>query len=155
MVKWSLGGFLLLPAALGLLSAARATPIGVVHSGPQASYLSLTANVLSAGRPSEWFRQVLNRETLSKQGASGSWSRGAVARSVPGSRTAGSPDPRFAPFGGQEHGAGRCIAVGGNEAHRPQDRGHLPPVRHRQSGRPRRGRAASRRHPEPGWPDSD
>jgi pimeloyl-ACP methyl ester carboxylesterase len=53
--------------ALVLLSAACATPIGVVRGTAQENYLALTANVLSAGRLSEWTMQVLNREDLAEQ----------------------------------------------------------------------------------------
>lgn len=54
-------------AALAVLSAACATPIGVVHETTEASYRALTANVLSAAEPSEWSRQVLNREDLRRR----------------------------------------------------------------------------------------
>jgi triacylglycerol esterase/lipase EstA (alpha/beta hydrolase family) len=54
--------FLLLPV-LALLAAC-STPIGVVRVGTQEAHRALTANVLSAGRPSEWSRQVLHRNAL-------------------------------------------------------------------------------------------
>jgi pimeloyl-ACP methyl ester carboxylesterase len=66
-MKRSRAGWPGLLAALVLLSTACATPIGVVHETPQESYRALTANVLSAGRPSDWSRQVLNRTDLSKK----------------------------------------------------------------------------------------
>jgi hypothetical protein len=37
-----------------LLAPACATPIGVVRGGTEEVHRELTANVLSAGRPSEW-----------------------------------------------------------------------------------------------------
>jgi pimeloyl-ACP methyl ester carboxylesterase len=54
-------------ACLTLLSAACATPIGVVRGSTQEVHQELTANVLSAGRPSEWSKQVLHRENLSER----------------------------------------------------------------------------------------
>jgi len=53
--------------ALAGLSAACATPVGIVHESTQKSYRALTANVLSSGEPSEWSRQVLNRENLHRR----------------------------------------------------------------------------------------
>ena len=53
----------LLPG-LALLLAACATPIGVVRGSTQEVQRALTANALSAGRPSEWSMQVLHRNNL-------------------------------------------------------------------------------------------
>ena len=44
-----------------------ATPIGVVRGTTQQTYYELTANVLSAGEPSSWSKQVLHRNNLSEQ----------------------------------------------------------------------------------------
>ncbi|HXV84440.1 MAG TPA: hypothetical protein VEG60_31715 [Candidatus Binatia bacterium] len=52
---------------LALLAAGCATPIGVVRGTTQETYYSLTANVLSAGEPSSWSKQVLHRNNLSEQ----------------------------------------------------------------------------------------
>ena len=41
-----------------------ATPIGVVRGTTQESHYALTANVLTAGRPSSWSTQVLQRNNL-------------------------------------------------------------------------------------------
>lgn len=41
-----------------------ATPIGVVRGSIQGTYHNLTANVLSAGNPSSWSMQVLQRANL-------------------------------------------------------------------------------------------
>jgi pimeloyl-ACP methyl ester carboxylesterase len=54
----------LVMGALALGAAACATPVGVTRGGSEAVHLELTANVLSAGRPSEWSRQVLYRDNL-------------------------------------------------------------------------------------------
>jgi pimeloyl-ACP methyl ester carboxylesterase len=55
-----------LVAAL-LLAAGCATPIGVVRGDSHEIFRELTANALSAGRPSEWSLQVLNRNNLSEE----------------------------------------------------------------------------------------
>jgi pimeloyl-ACP methyl ester carboxylesterase len=47
-----------------LLAPACATPIGVVRGGTEEVHRELTANVLSAGRASEWSTQVLHRNNL-------------------------------------------------------------------------------------------
>jgi len=47
------------------LAAGCATPIGVVRGTTQQTYYELTANVLSAGEPSGWSKQVLHRNNLS------------------------------------------------------------------------------------------
>jgi hypothetical protein len=44
-----------------------ATPIGVVRGSTQEMHYALTANVLSAGEPSSWSRQVLHRTNLSER----------------------------------------------------------------------------------------
>ncbi len=49
---------------LALLASACATPIGVVRGSTQEVHRALTSNVLSAGRPSEWSKQVLQRNNL-------------------------------------------------------------------------------------------
>lgn len=48
-------------------AAGCATPIGVVRGTTQQTYYELTANVLSAGEPSSWSKQVLHRNNLSEQ----------------------------------------------------------------------------------------
>jgi pimeloyl-ACP methyl ester carboxylesterase len=47
-----------------LLAAGCSTPIGVVRGTTQETYYALTANVLSAGEPSSWSKQVLHRDNL-------------------------------------------------------------------------------------------
>ncbi|MGH7354887.1 MAG: hypothetical protein ACRELS_09970, partial [Candidatus Rokuibacteriota bacterium] len=51
-------------AASALIASACATPVGVTRGNTQAVQLELTANALSAGRPSEWSKQVLHRNSL-------------------------------------------------------------------------------------------
>lgn len=46
------------------LTAGCATPIGVTRGTTQETYYALTANVLSAGEPSSWSKQVLQRSNL-------------------------------------------------------------------------------------------
>jgi pimeloyl-ACP methyl ester carboxylesterase len=53
--------------ALLALAAGCATPIGVVRGTTQETYYTLTANVLSAGEPSSWSKQVLHRNNLTEQ----------------------------------------------------------------------------------------
>jgi pimeloyl-ACP methyl ester carboxylesterase len=53
--------------ALLVLAAGCATPIGVVRGTTQETYYTLTANVLSAGEPSSWSKQVLHRNNLTEQ----------------------------------------------------------------------------------------
>ncbi len=48
-------------------AAGCATPIGVVRGTTQQTYYALTANVLSAGEPSSWSKQVLHRSNLTEQ----------------------------------------------------------------------------------------
>jgi pimeloyl-ACP methyl ester carboxylesterase len=48
-------------------AAGCATPIGVVRGTTQQTYHALTANVLSAGEPSSWSKQLLHRNNLSEQ----------------------------------------------------------------------------------------
>ena len=43
------------------------TPIGVTRGTTQETYYTLTANVLSAGEPSNWSKQVLHRANLSER----------------------------------------------------------------------------------------
>ncbi len=50
--------------ALALLLSGCATPIGVVRGTTQDIHYALTANVLSAGEPSSWSNQVLQRTNL-------------------------------------------------------------------------------------------
>jgi pimeloyl-ACP methyl ester carboxylesterase len=50
--------------ALALLSAACATPIGVVRGSTEEVHRRLTASVLSTGKPSDWSTQVLHRNNL-------------------------------------------------------------------------------------------
>jgi pimeloyl-ACP methyl ester carboxylesterase len=58
---------LLLLSCLLLLISACATPIGVAHVDTQSVYRSLTASVLSAGRPSASTEQVLVRNGLARR----------------------------------------------------------------------------------------
>ena len=51
---------------LSYFAAGCGTPIGVVRGSIQETYYNLTANVLSAGRPSSWSTQVLQRANLSE-----------------------------------------------------------------------------------------
>lgn len=44
-----------------------ASPIGVVRGSIQETYYNLTANVLSAGQPSSWSMQALQRANLSER----------------------------------------------------------------------------------------
>lgn len=53
--------------AIALLSSGCATPIGVVRGTTQQTYYELTANVLSAGKPSSWSTQVLQRSNLTQR----------------------------------------------------------------------------------------
>ncbi|MBI4522288.1 MAG: alpha/beta fold hydrolase [Deltaproteobacteria bacterium] len=55
---------LLFVIAAVLLWSGCATPIGVVRGNTQDIHYALTANVLSAGRPSSWSTQVLHRNNL-------------------------------------------------------------------------------------------
>lgn len=48
-------------------AAGCATPIGVTRASTQDTYYALTANVLSAGEPSSWSKQVLHRDNLTEQ----------------------------------------------------------------------------------------
>jgi pimeloyl-ACP methyl ester carboxylesterase len=50
-----------------LLGSGCATPIGVARGTTQETYYTLTANVLSAGEPSNWSKQVLHRANLSER----------------------------------------------------------------------------------------
>jgi pimeloyl-ACP methyl ester carboxylesterase len=50
-----------------LLVSGCATPIGVVRGTTQEMHYALTANVLSAGEPSTWSRQVLHRTNLTER----------------------------------------------------------------------------------------
>lgn len=54
-------------AWIALLSAACATPIGVVRGTTQDVRRELTANALSVGRPSQWSQQVLQRNSLAQK----------------------------------------------------------------------------------------
>ena len=53
--------------ALLLLGAGCVTPVGVTRGTTQEVYHELTANVLSAGEPSSWSKQVLQRNNLTEQ----------------------------------------------------------------------------------------
>lgn len=53
--------------AVAVLAAGCATPIGVARGTTQETYYSLTANVLSAGEPSSWSKQVLHRNNLAER----------------------------------------------------------------------------------------
>jgi hypothetical protein len=55
--------FVALYLLLGLVAGC-VTPIGVVRGTTQQTYYALTANVLSAGEPSSWSQQVLQRNDL-------------------------------------------------------------------------------------------
>lgn len=49
---------------VAMLSSACVTPIGVTRGSTQEMHHALTANVLSAGQPSSWSAQVLQRNNL-------------------------------------------------------------------------------------------
>jgi hypothetical protein len=49
------------------LTSGCATPIGVVRGTTQEMHYALTANVLSAGEPSSWSKQVLHRTNLKER----------------------------------------------------------------------------------------
>ena len=53
--------------ALLLLTSGCATPIGVARGTTQEMHYALTANVLSAGEPSSWSKQVLHRTNLKER----------------------------------------------------------------------------------------
>src|SRR5262249_37639653 len=53
--------------ALALTVSGCATLIGVRRGSTQEIYQALTANVLSAGEPSTWSKQVLHRNNLTEQ----------------------------------------------------------------------------------------
>lgn len=55
---------LALLACASLLWGACATPVGIVRGSTQEAHRELTANALSAGRPSQWSQQVLHRHSL-------------------------------------------------------------------------------------------
>ena len=66
----SASGFSALICALALFlafAAGCATPIGVTRGSTQDTYYALTANVLSAGKPSSWSTQVLHRSNLTEK----------------------------------------------------------------------------------------
>ncbi|MGE5302318.1 MAG: esterase/lipase family protein, partial [Alphaproteobacteria bacterium] len=68
--RLSLTRLLSLFCVLGLLlslAAGCATPIGVTRGSTQDTYYALTANVLSAGKPSSWSTQVLHRANLTEK----------------------------------------------------------------------------------------
>jgi hypothetical protein len=58
---------LVLVVGLALLASACVTPIGVTRGSTQEMHYALTANVLSAGEPSNSSRQVLHRTNLSER----------------------------------------------------------------------------------------
>ena len=58
---------IILFAYFALTIAGCATPIGVTRGGTQETFHTLTANVLSAGEPSSWSKQVLFRNNLTDQ----------------------------------------------------------------------------------------
>src|SRR5688500_15095999 len=53
--------------ALLLLASGCVTPIGVVRGTTQEMHYALTSNVLSAGEPSSWSKQVLHRTNLTER----------------------------------------------------------------------------------------
>jgi pimeloyl-ACP methyl ester carboxylesterase len=61
--------FIYVSALFGLLllSSGCSTPIGVVRGTTQEMHYALTANVLSAGEPSTWSKQVLHRANLTER----------------------------------------------------------------------------------------
>jgi pimeloyl-ACP methyl ester carboxylesterase len=66
----SISGLPALFCALALLlslAAGCSTPIGVTRGSTQDAYFALTANVLSAGKPSSWSTQVLHRANLTEK----------------------------------------------------------------------------------------
>ena len=54
-------------AIIALFASACATPVGVTRLDEQAAHRELTANVLSAGKPSEYSTQILERTALSER----------------------------------------------------------------------------------------
>src|SRR5262245_32597172 len=65
--SWRLFGGMVLAGYVGALAltvSGCATPIGVTRGSTQEIYRALTANVLSAGEPSTWSKQVLHRNNL-------------------------------------------------------------------------------------------
>ncbi len=61
-LSWLLG-----PGLAALLAAGCATPVGVERTSPQEAHRHLTTSVLSAGKPSAWSVQVLNRTNLAER----------------------------------------------------------------------------------------
>jgi len=59
--------FLVLAAVVLLFSYGCSTPIGVVRGTTQEMHYALTANVLSAGEPSNWSKQVLHTTNLTER----------------------------------------------------------------------------------------
>src|SRR5258705_11072170 len=53
--------------AVLLLGCACATPVGVTHVNTQSMYRSVTSNVLSANRPSQYSEQLLTRLGLGER----------------------------------------------------------------------------------------
>jgi hypothetical protein len=60
--NWTLG-----LAIIALLASACTTPVGVTHLDEQAAHRELNANILSAGRPSQYSTQLLERNALSER----------------------------------------------------------------------------------------
>jgi pimeloyl-ACP methyl ester carboxylesterase len=58
---------LIVPLSLLVLIGGCSTPIGVVRGTTQEMHYVLTANVLSAGEPSTWSKQVLHRTNLTER----------------------------------------------------------------------------------------
>jgi hypothetical protein len=65
--RWRHALYLIALFASLVLVTACATPIGVVRGTTQEMHYSLTANVLSAGEPSTWSKQVLHRMNLTER----------------------------------------------------------------------------------------
>jgi pimeloyl-ACP methyl ester carboxylesterase len=61
------GSFYCALVLLLCFAAGCATPIGVIRGSTQDTYYALTANVLSAGKPSSWSTQVLHRSNLTER----------------------------------------------------------------------------------------
>jgi len=60
--SWTLG-----LAVIALLASACATPVGVTRLDEQAAYRELSTNILSAGKPSNYSTQILERSALSER----------------------------------------------------------------------------------------
>jgi hypothetical protein len=92
-------------------------------------------------------RRVLPRRARARpRGAATDGDRRDAARGEAGDEAG----PRLPPDGGPEPGAGGRPPIGGDDAHRAQDRERVPALRDRGRGRPGGGREEARGAPHPG-----